>query len=139
MAAKIIPDLQAALVCEDVRQEINPASQTLVGVLNCIQSPQFPVTALKLFVWVRWCAGRGEFLQKAKLVGPDEVTVLREAEVKFQLQDENASVTNVALFPGVQFPQAGIYWIEVHLDGELKVRFPFPAVQVTPPQPTANN
>ncbi|MBI5396600.1 MAG: hypothetical protein HZA91_15005 [Verrucomicrobia bacterium] len=135
MTEKMIPDLQGALVCEDVRQEMNPASQTLVGVLGGLQAPQFPATALKLFIWVRWCAGRGEFTQKAKLIAPDQETVVRESEVKFKLPDEHASTTNVTFFPGVQFQQPGIYWVEVFLDGELKIRFPFPVMQIKPPQP----
>ena len=133
MSEKIIPDLQAVLVCEDVRQEMNPASQTLVGVVNCLQAPQFPITALKLFLWVRWCAGRGQFKQKGRILATDELTPLREAEVVFQLADEKVSVTNVTLFPGVQFDRAGIYWIEVHLDDEMKIHFPFPVVQIKPP------
>ena len=101
MTEKNSPDLQAVLVCEDVRQEMNPASQTLVGVVNCLQSPQFPVTAFKLFVWVRWCAGRGQFKQRVRLLTTDEVTPLRESDCVFQLADENVSVTNVTLFGGV--------------------------------------
>ena len=139
MAAKNIPDLQGALVCEDVRQEINPASQTLVGVLSCLQSPQFPVTVLKLFVWVRWCAGRGEFTQKIRILKADESSLVQDSVVKFQLADENASVTNVTLFGGVQFNEPGIYSIEVHIDEQLKLRFPFPVVQVQGQMPTQNN
>ena len=140
MTDKNIPDLQAVLVCEDVRQEMNPASQTLVGVVNCLQSPQFPVTAFKLFVWVRWCAGRGRFKQRVRLLTTDEVTPLRESDCAFELADENVSVTNVTLFGGVQFERPGVYWVEVHLDDELKIHFPFPVVQIKqPPQPAQND
>jgi hypothetical protein len=118
---------------------MNPASQTLVGVVNCLQSPQFPVTAFKLFVWVRWCAGRGQFTQRVRLLTTDEVTVLRESDCTFQLADENVSVTNITLFGGVQFEKPGVYWVEVHLDTVLKIHFPFPVLQIKPPPAPAVN
>ena len=52
----IPPDLQACVLCEDVRQEAN-GSFFLVGVLGGIAVPALPVTAQKLLLFTRWCCG----------------------------------------------------------------------------------
>ena len=52
------PDLQAALACEDVRLEVS-GSNTLVGVINAIMAPAFPLRIMKLCVYTRWCSGQG--------------------------------------------------------------------------------
>jgi hypothetical protein len=46
-SATIPPDLQAAVMCEDVRQEMG-GGQTLVGVLNVVPAPVVPMGIFKL-------------------------------------------------------------------------------------------
>ena len=46
-------------------------------------------------------------------------------------------MTNVHVFGGVQFQQYGIYHVEIHLDSELKMRFPLPVVRVQQPRQQA--
>ena len=58
----VSPDLQASLICEDVRQEVN-GMQTLVGIINMIPARVLPVAILKLCVWTRWSSGIGRFRQ----------------------------------------------------------------------------
>src|SRR5881392_3321972 len=58
----ILPDLQSAVLCEDVRCEIN-GMQTLVGVLSVIPATALPVTCMRLCIWARWCGGAGKFRQ----------------------------------------------------------------------------
>ena len=55
-ADNVLPDLQASILCEDVRQELN-GLQTLVGVINLLPTPALPVGLLKLCLWTRWCGG----------------------------------------------------------------------------------
>src|SRR5204863_9372420 len=52
-ATRILPDLQCALLCEDVRPEAN-GNCILVGVIGLVRVPQVPVTAFKLCVFNRW-------------------------------------------------------------------------------------
>ena len=132
--SRILPDLQCSLICEEVRQEIN-GNFILIGILGYIQVPQVPVTALKLCVFNRWTAGLGMFAESVRLIGPDQITVLRQSQVKFGLQEASHHATNVTVFGQVKFETAGVYFLEVLVDDVMKLRYPVPIVVVQPPTP----
>jgi hypothetical protein len=132
-ATRILPDLQASLLCEDVRQEAS-GNFILIGIIGFVNVPQLPVVAFKLCVFNRWTAGIGNFTESVRLIGPDQTTVVRESKVKFALQDPTHNATNVTVFGQVKFEQAGTYYMEVLVDDVLKLRFPIPVRVVTPPQ-----
>jgi hypothetical protein len=123
------PDLQASVICEDVRQEVN-GMQTLVGIINVIPARVLPVALLKLCVWTRWCGGIGRFRQTSRILGVDEEKVLAESQIEFELKELESHVTNVNFFTGVQFQQYGVHYVEILLEKELRIRYPFPVVQV---------
>jgi hypothetical protein len=131
--SRILPDLQSSLICEEVRQEIN-GNFILVGVLGFVRVPQVPVTAHKLCLFNRWTSGLGQFTEAVRLIAPDQSTVLRTGQTRFALQDASHHATNLTLLGQVQFPAAGVYYIEVLVDEVMKLRFPFPVVVVPPPQ-----
>ncbi len=131
---RMIPDLQASFACEDVRVEAGGA-HTVVGIVNFIGAPSLPIQIIKLCVWTRWSSGVGRFDQVTRIVGPDEVTVLATAETQFELGNEESHTTNVNIFGGLQFTEAGAHHVEIILDGELKLRFPMRVI-VMPPQAT---
>jgi hypothetical protein len=136
-ATRILPDLQCSLLCEEIRQEVT-GNFFLVGVINFIRVPQLPVVALKLGLFNRWTAGVGQFTETVRFIAPDQTTVLRKGEVKFQLQDVTLHATNVTLFGQIEFKAAGTYYVEVLVDDVMKLRYPVPII-VAPPQnqPTA--
>jgi hypothetical protein len=123
MIERMIPDLQGSFACEDVRVEAS-GSHSIVGIINFIGAPSLPIQVIKLCVWTRWCSGLGQFEQSTRLVGPDEKTVLASATTQFRLTHEESHTTNVNIFGGVQFTQAGAHHVEIRLDGEMKLRFP---------------
>src|SRR5688572_9840261 len=131
-ATRILPDLQGSLLCEDVRQEVN-GNFILVGIIGFVNVPNLPVVAFKLCVFNRWTAGIGQFTESVRLIAPDSTTVLRQSQVKFQLQDPSHNATNVTLFGQLKFEAAGIYFVEVLVDEVMKLRFPIPVRVVTPP------
>jgi Family of unknown function (DUF6941) len=126
----VLPDLQASVICEDVRQEVN-GMQTLVGIINLIPARMLPVALLKLCVWTRWCSGVGRFRQNARILGVDDHHVLAESQIEFELKELEGHVTNVNLFTGVQFQQYGLHHVEIMLDQELRLRYPLPVIQVS--------
>src|SRR6187549_1316678 len=130
----ILPDLQSAVICEDVRCEVN-GMQTLVGVLSVIPAPSLPINYFRLCIWTRWCSGSGKFRQKSRIIGVDEQQVLAQAEVQFELREMEGHATNVHYFGGVQFQQFGLHHVEVFLEDELRLRFPLPVVRMTLAQP----
>lgn len=129
---RILPDLQASLLCEDVRQDTS-GSFILIGVIGFIRVPQVPITAWKLCLYNRWTAGIGTFTQAVRLVGPDGTTSIRQSTCRFGLQDATHHAINVTVFTQVEFTAAGVYYVEVLVDDVMKLRFPVPVVVVTPP------
>jgi hypothetical protein len=137
-AQRILPDLQSAILCEDVRQE-SSGNFILLGIMAFLRVPKVPVTAMKLCVFTRWTCGIGEFTETTRLIAPDESTVLRESKVKFGLADPAHNASNLSVFAQVEFKSPGVYHVEVSVDDVLKLRFPVPVVVAPPatdgPQP----
>jgi hypothetical protein len=131
--ARILPDLQCSLLSEEIRQESN-GNFFLIGVINYIRVPQVPVTAMKLSLFNRWTAGVGQFTESARLIAPDQVTVLRKSEMKFELKDAGLHSTNLTVFGQVEFKTPGVYFMEVLVDDVMKLRYPVPLI-VAPPNP----
>jgi len=134
---RILPDLQSSLLCEEIRQEIN-GNFILVGVIGIIRVPQVPITAMKICMFNRWTAGVGVFQEVVRLIAPDQTTVVRQSQVKFNLKDPAHHATNVSVFGQVEFTAAGLYHVEVLVEDVMKLSFPVPVVVVPPPtQPGA--
>ena len=123
-------------MCEEVRQESN-GNFFIIGVINLLRLPQLPVVAGRLCIFNRWTAGIGRFNQTIRLMAPDQMAVLRKAEMKFELGDVSAHTTNVMFFGNVEFKAAGTYFVEVLVDDVMKLRYPVPVV-LAPPQQGQN-
>jgi hypothetical protein len=130
--SRILPDLQCSLLCEEVRREVTGAF-FVIGIIDVIRVPQLPVTAHALSVFNRWTAGVGQFRESVRLLAPDQTTVLRQSELKFAMKDPNMSATTVSQFGNVEFPAAGVYYIEVLVDDVMRLRYPVPLAHVPPP------
>lgn len=129
-ASHMMPDLQSSLLCDDVRQERN-GKFILIGLFDALSVASFPAVFNRLCVVNRWCCGRGKFKQKSRLLMPDESTVLVEGqEVRVRLPDTEGTATSVEFFLNVKFDAPGVYWVEILLDGDLKLRYPLKAQEV---------
>ncbi len=124
-ANRILPDLQSALICEDVRQE-RGGNFILIGILSSLRVPKVPISALKLFFFSRWTAGFGVFKESIHLVAPDQTTVVRKSQIKFTLRDPSQNWTTVTMFTQVTFKLEGVYYVEIMVDDVMKLRFPLP-------------
>ncbi len=133
----IIPDLQSAILCDDVRQERN-GKFILIGLFDAIVVPALPVRYPRLFLVTRWCSGQGEFTQRSRILRPDGSTLQIEGQrIPVRLPNPEATATNVEVFLNVEFQQEGTHWVELLLDGDLKIRYPLrvgtPPKQGAPP------
>ncbi len=136
-ATRILPDLQASLLCEDIKQTAD-GNFIIIGVINLIRVPQLPVIAGRLLVINRWTAGIGQFTENVRIIAPDQSTVLRKADLKFELRDAALQATNVVVFNQLEFKTAGTYFIEVLVDDVMKIRYPVPVIHApSPNQPPA--
>jgi hypothetical protein len=137
-ATRILPDLQCSLLCEEVRQESN-GNFFIIGVINLLRVPQLPIVAGRLCVFNRWTAGIGRFNETIRLVAPDQTTVMRKAEMKFELNDAAAHATNIMFFGNVEFKAVGTFFIEVLVDDVMKLRYPVPVVHAPPQNQNPQN
>jgi hypothetical protein len=79
----------------------------------------------------RWCCGQGVFKQRSRILKPDGATpVVEGKEVAVRLPDSEATATSVEFFLNVRFEAEGTYWIEILLEGDLKLRYPLKAVRL---------
>jgi hypothetical protein len=85
----------------------------------------------------RWTAGLGQFTESIRFMAPDQTTVLRKGEMKFELKDPALHSTNVMVFGNFEFKTAGTYFVEVIVDDVMKLRYPVPVIH-TPPPPAQN-
>lgn len=128
----LIPDLQSSLLCDDVRQERN-GKFILIGLFDVLNVPAFPAAFHRLCIVNRWCCGQGEFTQRSRIHKPDGRSLLIEGkEVRVKLPDSEATATSVEFFLNVRFETEGTYWIEILIDGDLKLRYPLKARQIKP-------
>jgi len=129
----MIPDLQSSILCDDVRQERN-GKFMLIGLFDAIAAQSFPVRYPRLFMVTRWCSGEGEFTQRTRILKPDQMSVLIEGkDIPVKLPTSEATATNVEAFLNVAFEEEGSHWIEIILDGDLKIRYPLRVNKVQPP------
>ena len=133
MVLVMSPDLQSSIICDDVRQERN-GKFILIGLFDSIGAPNFPLVYPRLFMVTRWCSGEGQFKQRTRILKPDETTVLVEGkDIPVSLPSPEATATNVEAFMNVSFKDEGTYWIELLLDGDLKLRYPLRVSKIQPP------
>jgi hypothetical protein len=127
------PDLQACLLCDDVRQERN-GKFILIGLFDNINMHQFPLAFPRMCLVSRWCGGEGEFKQTSRLLKPDQKTIVVQGQpIPVRLPNVETVVTNVEVFMNIVFTEAGMHWIEVLLNGDLKIRYPLRVMLITPP------
>jgi len=131
----MIPDLQAAIVCDDVRQERN-GKFILIGIFDRINVRKFPVRYPHMCLYTRWAAGAGEFTQRTRILRSDESVLLEGHPIRFKLADPDQAMTNVESFFNLEFLAPETHWIEVLLGDDLKIRLPL-AVNLLPPPPGA--
>ncbi len=131
------PDLQACLLCDDVRQERN-GKFILIGLFDVINANQYPLVFPRMALVTRWCNGEGEFRQLSRLIKPDQKSVIAQGQViPVKLPGTEAIVTNVEFFINIAFTESGVHWIEVLLDNDLIIRFP---LRVSPaPSPSGKS
>jgi hypothetical protein len=131
--SEMMPDLQASLLCDDVRQERN-GKFILIGIFDAITVPAFPAVFGRVCIVNRWCCGDGEFAQRSRIAKPDGSVLVEGKDVRMRLPDGVATATSVEYFMNVKFESEGIYWVEILLESDLKLRYPLRAALASPPR-----
>ena len=117
------PDLQSSLICDDVRQEVN-GKFMLIGLFDSINVVKLPEVIPRLCVVTRWCCGEGEFMQRSRIVHESGAVAIEGRNIPVKLQVSESTVSSLEFFMNVRFENAGVYWVEVLLNDDLKIRYP---------------
>ncbi len=117
------PDLQFSVLCDDVRQEAN-GKLILIGLFEAIRTKVFPVRHPMLFIVNRWRNGVGDFREITRLVTATNEKLVEGPEARFTLPGTHTSHTVIHRFPNILFEAPGSFWVEIHLGGELRHRYP---------------
>jgi hypothetical protein len=132
----MIPDLQASLLCDDVRQERN-GKFILIGIFEGLVVAQLPAAFYRICLVNRWCCGEGTFTQRSRIIAPDGQTVVCEGQqVPITLSGQEQNATSVEVFVNLRLAAEGTHWVEVLLDQQLRMRYPL-HVRLVPPKPPA--
>jgi len=139
IVALVIPDLQACLLCDDVRQERN-GKFILIGLFDVINTQQFPIVFQRMCLVTRWCGGEGEYIQNSRILKPDQKKpIIQGQPIPVKLPNTEAMVTNIEFFLNVAFAESGVHWVEILLNNDLKIRFPLRVIQISVPPPAARD
>ncbi len=131
----MIPDLQMSVLCDDVRQE-RSGKFILIGLFDGIALPAYPAVFARICIVNRWCCGQGIYQERTRLIGADGTTVISESkEVPVKLDAPEAFSTNVQFFLNTRLEVEGIYWVEILLDGDIKLRYPIRVSRLNLPAP----
>ena len=134
----MLPDLQSSLLCDDVRQEMN-GKFILIGLFDGLAVRDFPARFPRICLVNRWCCGEGKFTQRSRILAPDGSVIIEGKDVPVNVASDTQTATSIEFFINAVFPAPGVHWVEILLDGNLKIRYPLSirkAVQ-RPPEGTA--
>jgi hypothetical protein len=67
---------------------------------------------------------------------PDGSVLVEGKDVRMRLPDGSATATSVEFFMNVAFSVEGVYWVEILIENDLRLRYPLKAsrVQQRPPE-----
>jgi len=114
---KIKPRLSYTILCDDVRQEMG-GKFSLMGLFENIYAGSFPAIHPRFAIVNEWTGGKGEFIARIRLLGPDKEQVLSESESKLALYSETQRHRDIAVRFNTTFPVPGTYWVEILLGNE---------------------
>lgn len=119
-AVKERPLLQFSVNCDGVGQD-ESGKLVLVGIFEFFKQP---ATVPQFFIVNRWTRGSGTFKQNVRILRPDRDLLVEAEEVEFTLSHPTARHTIASGFVNQNFPDPGVYWVEVSLDDELELAWP---------------
>ena len=119
-----------SIVCEDVRLEVGN-KLSLMGIFENVFLPSFPATLVKFAVVNHW-QGVGHFETQVKVIAPDRREIVVSAPSKFSIESQGYA-DNITFFTNVTFDRAGVYSVQIYIDGALATEKPFYVHHVPPP------
>jgi hypothetical protein len=118
---RLTPTLQYSLLCDAVAQDPNTNKLSLFGLFDKILQPS---VMQQFFVVNRWTNGLGSYRQTIGILKPDLSLVVPVTPQDFIMHSRTEGAGIVSGFLNFNFGEAGVWWIEIRLDGDLVLAYP---------------
>jgi len=117
------PVLQFIVFCDGVSVPDQRGKVSFIGVFDKFLRPG---VMPHFTIAIGWKNGRGDHKFKIRLLDPDLKQLLESPDMDLHLKHETASARADLNIDGMNFPNAGVYWVEIILNGETVQSLPLP-------------
>jgi hypothetical protein len=115
---QIPPVVLSTIICERVLFDAPTKTSSLIGIIDRIFAPQYPIRFPRLFFFAEMTNGHDATEVEVRLVDGDEKIVLsQKAQINFP--DVKNIVSVVLAFEGLAFNQPGEYYFQLFAAGQL--------------------
>jgi hypothetical protein len=124
---RVEPSLQYSVLCDAVAQDATTKKFSLIGLFDKILIPS---VMTQFFIVNKWNNGQGSFEQTVEFLKPDLSLAVPPNTQAFVLpsRTDGGAVIGAGMlnFP---FLEAGVWWVQVKLDGQLVLAYPIPVLE----------
>jgi len=114
----IPPVVLSTIVCERVLFDAPTKTSSLIGIIDRIFAPQYPIRFPRLFFFAEMTDGHDMTDVEVRLVDSEEKTVISQ-KAKINFPDVKSIVSVVLVFEGLAFNQPGEYCFQLYAAGQL--------------------
>ena len=117
---QIPPVVLSAIICDRVLFDAPTKTSSIIGIIDRIFSPQYPIRFPRLFFFAEMTNGHDTTELEVRLVdmqNDEKIIVQQKNSVKFQ--DVRSIVSVVLAFEGLVFNQPGEYCFQLFAAGQL--------------------
>lgn len=119
----ISPTLQFIVLCDGVSMPDQRGKVSFIGVFDKFLRPG---VIPHFSIAIGWKNGRGDYKFKMRLLDPDLKQLLETPDMELHLKHETESARADLNIDGMNFSRAGVYWVEIILNGETVQSLPLP-------------
>ena len=94
-----------------------------MGVFQNILVEQLPVSIIKFGVLNHW-RGEGEYSTEVRILAPDRQSVVVSSQQAPLNLQQGGYTDNVSFFVNVLLPEAGTYWVQTMINGDVFEELP---------------
>ena len=125
------PILQYCIFCDNISRGAR-GKPVFIGVFDVLSRPE---TVPQFYVVLRWIVGMGEHTSSIRILDPDLEPIFTSKKTEMLLAHKAQPSEAVHSFVNFQFPNAGVYWIEILLNGKTYTAIPLPVHKAEEPKP----
>jgi len=118
--AQIPPVVLSTIVCERVLLDAPTKTSSVIGIIDRIFAPQYPIRFPRLFFFAEMTNGHDTTELEVRLVdeqNDEKIIVRQKAVVKFP--DVKSIVSIVMVFEGLAFSHPGEYYFQLFAAGQI--------------------